>query len=1521
VISPFSRAVSYSQPLVIRNCKSTRNDLRFLLAALFITACFLTNSLQAFGQSWSNGYSYRRQIVIDHTRITNFDQSNFPVLIAGTYGYLATSGNGGHVANPNGYDIIFTSDATGSAVLPFEQESFSASSGQINYWVKVPTLSHSADTVIYLFYGNSSISSDQSNKTAVWDSNFRVVEHLSETSGTTIYDSTANGLNGTKTSATNPNPLATGWIGGAQSFTSTSSGSITIPDSISPTAYTISAWLNPAGTAASENIFVATNSSGPASSWTNQLRINNAGKFEAYNYDGGHCANLGHGCGATGITTISPGTWYYVVITATNGGIESLYVNGVLEATSPTLGTMWNGVTQWRMGSNSGDSMGYFNGIVDELEYSNSLRSADWISTQYNNQHSPATFYSLGDESAQGSATPSVTVLSPSSEGIGTSITITGTNFGATQGTSTALFNGTSATPANWNATSIVVPVPVGATSGNVVVTVGGVSSNGVPFQVTTPPPNISSLFPTSGPFGTSVTISGKDFGATQGGSAVSFNGAAATPTSWSPTSIVVPVPNTATTGNVVVTVGSQSSNGSSFTVTTPVPNIGGLYPTSGPIGASVTISGANFGTSQGTSTVTFNGTSATSTNWNASAITVPVPAGATTGNVVVTVGGQHSNFINFIVSNGGTAVSYTYDDVGRLTGVTDSSGNAANYSYDSVGNILAISRSTPGQVSVVGFTPDSGPVGTSVTISGTGFSSTSSQNSVQFGSTSASIVTTSTTQIVATVPSGASTGHIGVTSPNGSASSSASFTVTAGTGVPTITGFSPSVAIAGTAISINGTNFDPLPRNNRLQFNSTPQTVNSVTGAATAATTVPSGTGSGRITIATAQGTAVSTQDLFIPFLTHAVGDVGYTSRTSVGGNATVVLGTAHKIGLVIFDGSRGERIGIQTSSGTFSTCTIYLFDPHGTQIFSGSCVGSNNLLTIPVLSMNGTYAIGIDPGASTGSVSVAINDVSDVTGTITPGGPPVVVTTTKIGQDARITFGAKPGQKVTLKITGVTNPSATVALLRPDGSTQTSTNITSGSNTFLIDDQSVQISGPYTFFIQHSGNNFGSETLQLYDSTDITGSIAIDGSAVTVGPTAIGQDVRLTFSASAGQRIVAYVTNVTNPSAGFNLLRPDGSQQRYMGLGNNPAGQTFFMDTQTLATTGTYTLWINHSGTNVGSETVQLKSVTADITGPITIDGSAVTVGPTAVGQDVFLTFTATAGQRVVAYVTNVSNPSAGFLLVRPDGSQQYYMGLGNNPAGQTFYMNTQTLATAGTYKLWINHSGTNVGSETVQLKSVPADITGPITIDGSAVTVGPTAVGQDVFLTFTATAGQRVVAYVTNVSNPSAGFLLVRPDGSQQYYMGLGNNPAGQTFYMDTQTLATAGTYKLWINHSGTNVGSETLQLNSVPSDVTGSTSINGSTIRIPTTGNLAAGQNAYVTFAGTASQTVTVHLTNNTLNLSVNLLKPDGSGLTGVGTNSSSFNLSTVTLPSTGTYTIKFDPSSYSTGTISVNVTSP
>src|SRR5258706_1754713 len=108
-------------------------------------------------------------------------------------------------------------------------------------------------------------------------------------------------------------------------------------------------------------------------------------------------------------------------------------------------------------------------------------------------------------------------------------------------------------------------------------------------------------------------------------------------------------------------------------------------------------------------------------------------PAGSYSVTVTGTSGALNHNAGVSLPAVVPPPINYTYDAVGRLTSVTDQLGNSAIYSYDAVGNLLSISRQSPSQVTISAFSPGSGIVGSSVTILGSGFSSTLSQNSVQF--------------------------------------------------------------------------------------------------------------------------------------------------------------------------------------------------------------------------------------------------------------------------------------------------------------------------------------------------------------------------------------------------------------------------------------------------------------------------------------------------------------------------------------------------------------------------------------------------------------------------------------------------------------------------------------------------------------------------------------------------------------------------------------------------------------------
>ena len=338
----------------------------------------------------ASGYYYRRSITIDHTQVPS-GQNQFPVLVAGTYSFLAATPNG-QVQNTHGYDVIFTSDIQGTTQLNHEIETYNPSTGQCSFWVMVPSISSTApDTVIYMFYGNPNISQSQENKTAVWDSGYEGVYHLKENPAglaPQLKDSAINANHLTTAGSMTPGEQVTGQIGGAVNFANSSQSASTPGNfSLSGTAITLSAWVNLPSTSGTHSV------AGDAG--TTDLSPNNYFNIEnglvVYHLNGLH-GDL------TGIRSFTANTWHYVVCTL-DGTTESIYLDGTLYASvtklTPALSnfpfTIANSVSSSR-------SHGYLLGVLDEVRASLSVRSPDWILTEYNNQSSPSTFYMVGAE-------------------------------------------------------------------------------------------------------------------------------------------------------------------------------------------------------------------------------------------------------------------------------------------------------------------------------------------------------------------------------------------------------------------------------------------------------------------------------------------------------------------------------------------------------------------------------------------------------------------------------------------------------------------------------------------------------------------------------------------------------------------------------------------------------------------------------------------------------------------------------------------------------------------------------------------------------------------------------------------------------------------------------------------------------------------------------------------------------------------------------------------------------------------
>lgn len=156
----------------------------------------------------------------------------------------------------------------------------------------------------------------------------------------------------------------------------------------------------------------------------------------------------------------------------------------------------------------------------------------------------------------------------------------------------------------------------------------------------------------------------------------------------------------------------------------------------------------------------------------------------------------------------------------------------------------------------VTSFNPTSGPIGTSVVITGTGFQDSSVATAVTFNGTAATSFTVdSNVQITATVPAGATDGAIAVTDTEGTGTSATSFDVTPSP-VPTITSFNPTSGAVGTSVVITGTGFTGATA---VTFGGTAATTFTVNSDTQVTATVPTGATTGPIAVTTPGGTATS--------------------------------------------------------------------------------------------------------------------------------------------------------------------------------------------------------------------------------------------------------------------------------------------------------------------------------------------------------------------------------------------------------------------------------------------------------------------------------------------------------------------------------------------------------------------------------------------------------------------------------------------------------------------------------------
>jgi hypothetical protein len=406
-------------------------------------------------------------------------------------------------------------------------------------------------------------------------------------------------------------------------------------------------------------------------------------------------------------------------------------------------------------------------------------------------------------------APPAITSFSPETGGKDMTVTITGTNLEhATQ----VSFGGVPASSFTIvNATTITAVVGNGASGSIEVITPGGTASKtGFTFI---PPPQINSFTPVTAASGQTITIKGSNL---SGATAVSFGGTAAASFTVVDAATIQAVVGTGSTGDVVITTPGGTATKTGF-IFIPAPEIISFTPATATTGTVITITGSNF---TGASEVRFgNVTAASFTVHSSTSITAEIGAGASGAVSITTPGGTASS----------SGFTYTI----------------------------------PPPPSITSFTPTTGTAGTIVTITGDHLKGTSH---VWFGGVAAdSIAIISQTTLKVVVGAG-STGDVSVTTPGGSDTVSG-FTFNAPV-APTITSFSPKTGAVGTAVTITGTNFNPVAANNIVYFGAVRATVTSASSNSLTVL-VPPGASYYPISVTTSRYTAWSN----LPFIVKFVG------------------------------------------------------------------------------------------------------------------------------------------------------------------------------------------------------------------------------------------------------------------------------------------------------------------------------------------------------------------------------------------------------------------------------------------------------------------------------------------------------------------------------------------------------------------------------------------------------------------------------------------------------------------------
>lgn len=348
-------------------------------------------------------FQYRRILTINHTQVSTgtLTYTNFPALFQTTDVRLSTAPFG-HLLNPNGYDLVFSSDPSCASkyFLHWDTDTINTNgTTQDNIWVQIPSISSTTDTIDYLCYGSTSTTSYMGYSTATWDSNYQGVYHLGISTTNALVYAIGSTSNTVAASVTGSTSTTFGKVGGSSVFVTSGTNNISFGNNTGLVQFgavnlTFSMWYYPTLLSTLGNTLYSDSNGSTLTRWL-LLDVSNI-QIDLANAS---CSPINFVYSGAG-NPVALNTWHFISITV-SGTISAPTLTFALDGNSPqnfSPVALCNSPAPYGPLIGLNNTLRPFIGNIDEFRFSNTARSQDWVKNEYTTSSAPNSFMSIGLE-------------------------------------------------------------------------------------------------------------------------------------------------------------------------------------------------------------------------------------------------------------------------------------------------------------------------------------------------------------------------------------------------------------------------------------------------------------------------------------------------------------------------------------------------------------------------------------------------------------------------------------------------------------------------------------------------------------------------------------------------------------------------------------------------------------------------------------------------------------------------------------------------------------------------------------------------------------------------------------------------------------------------------------------------------------------------------------------------------------------------------------------------------------------